>query len=126
MTWLFVTSRPSELMRNPDPAPWPASSFTTAGPDQPRVLPHLSRNRVTLARPGPREGIPCFMIASPKQGTHHPNGWKWPVARRLQRKHVERDMNKAFLSTIMAGVLATVSVACSREPDVEQVPVGTE
>jgi len=35
-------------------------------------------------------------------------------------------MNKAFLSTIMAGVLATVSVACSREPDVEQVPVGTE
>ena len=35
-------------------------------------------------------------------------------------------MNKAFLSTIMAGVLATASVSCSREPDVEQVPVGTE
>lgn len=35
-------------------------------------------------------------------------------------------MRKAFLSTIVACGLAAVSVACSREPDVEQVPVGTE
>ena len=35
-------------------------------------------------------------------------------------------MSKRFLSTIMACSLAAVSVACSQEPDVEKVPVGTE
>jgi hypothetical protein len=35
-------------------------------------------------------------------------------------------MSKALSSTILACVVAAVSVACSKQPDVEKLPVGTE